>query len=81
MFKKLKKKSFVILKFKICNVNKNFLILNFYYFLGFFLILFFRLHARLIDYFGRELDLDDPRYQKCFCCSHSKSFSKIVVIG
>ncbi|KAH7727698.1 Ceramide kinase [Aphelenchoides avenae] len=40
----------------------------------------FRLHPRLINYFGRELDLDDPRYQKCFCCYQPRKFSKIVIL-
>ncbi|KAI6178791.1 Ceramide kinase 1 [Aphelenchoides besseyi] len=41
----------------------------------------FRLHPRLIHYFGRELDLDDPRYQKCFCCHSPKKWSNLVVLG
>jgi len=43
--------------------------------------LHFRLHPRLINYFGRELDLDDPRYKKCLCCAKPKRHSSIVVIG
>ncbi|KAI6192748.1 Ceramide kinase [Aphelenchoides besseyi] len=41
----------------------------------------FRLHPRLIHYFGRELDLDDPRYQKCFCCHSPKKWSNLIVLG
>jgi len=43
--------------------------------------LHFRLHPRLINYFGRELDLDDPRYVKCLCCKKAKRSSNLVVIG
>uniref|UniRef100_A0A1I7SAB0 DAGKc domain-containing protein n=1 Tax=Bursaphelenchus xylophilus TaxID=6326 RepID=A0A1I7SAB0_BURXY len=43
--------------------------------------LHFRLHPMLIRYFGRELDLDDPRYQKCHCCHCPTKYSRLVVIG
>lgn len=40
-----------------------------------------RLHPLLINYFGRELDLDDPRYQKCHCCHCPTKYSNLVVLG
>ena len=45
--------------------------------------LLFRLHPQLIKYFGRELDLDDPKYEKCnaLCCKKPKKYSKLVVVG
>jgi len=42
--------------------------------------LYFRLHPRLIDYFGQpNVDLDDPRYQKCFPCKKSEKYSSIII--
>lgn len=40
--------------------------------------LHFRVHPKLIRFFGREIDLDDHRYQKCYCCSSEKKISKII---
>lgn len=42
--------------------------------------LHFRLHPMLISYFGRELDLDDPRYQKCHVCICPTKYSELIVI-
>jgi len=44
--------------------------------------LYFRLHPRFINYFGSpNVDLDDPRYQKC-CgfCKSPKKYSQIIVL-
>ncbi|KAI1709077.1 diacylglycerol kinase catalytic domain-containing protein [Ditylenchus destructor] len=43
--------------------------------------LHFRLHPCLINFFGRELDLEDPRYRKCLCCAKPIRYSNLVVLG
>lgn len=45
--------------------------------------LYFRLHPHLINYFGSpNVDLDDPRYQKCWPCCFGRSsnqYSSIII--
>ena len=43
--------------------------------------LHFRVHPSLINYFGREIDLDDHRYRRCYCCSSEKKISNIIYIS
>uniref|UniRef100_A0A0N4ZU84 DAGKc domain-containing protein n=1 Tax=Parastrongyloides trichosuri TaxID=131310 RepID=A0A0N4ZU84_PARTI len=40
----------------------------------------FRLHPRLINYFGRGTDLTDPRYKICFCCHKVEKKSNIILL-
>ncbi|CEF66383.1 Ceramide kinase [Strongyloides ratti] len=42
--------------------------------------LHFRLHPRLINYFGRCTDLTDPRYKICFCCHKVEKKSNIILL-
>ncbi|KAI6232945.1 Ceramide kinase [Aphelenchoides fujianensis] len=39
----------------------------------------FRLHPRLITFFGQDVDLEDSRYRKCFCCHSPAKKSNLVV--
>lgn len=43
--------------------------------------LHFRVHPALINYFGREIDLDDHRYRRCYCCSSEKKISNLIYIS
>ncbi|TKR92904.1 hypothetical protein L596_007470 [Steinernema carpocapsae] len=42
----------------------------------------FRLHPRLITYFGREMDLTNPSKRRCLCCCKAqKKLSNIIIIS
>uniref|UniRef100_A0A1I8AGY8 DAGKc domain-containing protein n=1 Tax=Steinernema glaseri TaxID=37863 RepID=A0A1I8AGY8_9BILA len=44
--------------------------------------LHFRLHPRLITYFGREMDLTNPAKRRCLCCCRTqKKISNIIIIN
>ncbi|KAK0425910.1 hypothetical protein QR680_009452 [Steinernema hermaphroditum] len=44
--------------------------------------LHFRLHPRLITYFGREMDLTNPSKRRCLCCCKTqKKISSIIIIN
>uniref|UniRef100_A0AC35U3Y4 DAGKc domain-containing protein n=1 Tax=Rhabditophanes sp. KR3021 TaxID=114890 RepID=A0AC35U3Y4_9BILA len=40
----------------------------------------FRLHPRLISYFGIGVDVRDPRYRTCFCCHTVQKKSNIIIL-